>query len=1735
MMSAFKLYYYVFTLFCVLPLAIHAQECGTDQQMKAYLKKHPAYAKLLDYQEHKIQESIKILAQTRTEEQIYQIPIVVHILENGYSLIADSQIKSAVANLNDAFRGRGKFSNSPDTKIEFILAQKTTDCQPTTGIIRVDGRQVAGYEAHGMKKQTQGGDEMALKALSKWNNLDYYNIWIVDKIDGTQQSISGFAYYPETSAKLDGMVILANHFSDSEETLIHEMGHAFNLYHTFEGDNSGTKCPSTSNGCGFGWGDCVEDTQAHQRSTSGTCLSGLNDCISESYDDNIRLNHMNYYCASTRFTEGQKQRMRSAIETTSRYRLVISEGKNPPQAAPQTACIPTPKNLHPDFGIRQINLNNLSINSGSSASDNTHYIDHTCMRVSELKILEKYNLSVSGASTKTHIFGAWADWNNDGDFEDIGETIFKNKTGTNITQPFTVPNHAKLNQKLRFRIRADDFTNTTQLFDCQLVNKGQTEDFAIKVTASGITKPEIEVYEEHIFLPHEQATVNFEPTNTGSFSEKTFRIYNVGNQTLLVDNQQVMFMGSSDFSISQSLPTAITSGNFAEFKVRFTPTSEGNKSVTVAILSNDTDENPYRFSLESKATMPVIQASNSVGILAQNALAKDFGIQNLGDKITHEITLKNIGDGKLQFSDNQAFKLTDSENFKVINFDKTTLEVGEEMTFWVQFNPLLEGVHATTLALFFNSSASPFEISFSGKGVLPKIKLFKDNQLISNYSNQIYFSDIHVGTSVTKTFEIRNTGNGYLKIPNRQIISDNSTICQVIESPNEIIPSQKKASFRLIISPKSIESETVKLTIPNNDPEQTPFIFFITISGNASKIESEYDQKVIDNEAEIIDFGTVILGQKSDKIHIQIKNTGNIKLDISKISVLGLHPTDFQIHFTSSVLNPSESGVLEVIFEPTAKAIREAMIILENNSPYQHPYRLKIKGKGIPIEPDIEVEGIPNQAGSATFSNVGFRAVRRRFTLKNTGILPLNLNQIFQIQGQNATEFQVVTPPNMTVLAPEASTTFEVEMNRKDAQEKTARILIFSNDPDENPYSFTLRSDRIPPPPPTAEEILSYPFPEITVTMEDAHFQLVWWGSYPVQGVQFEIYRSVPNQTEPELIGVIHGAWLQNNVFTDTDKLQAATYYTYSIRAVADDLFSEIQTVQILTPPALPKLDYNKKVCEGNQNYLRVIATENTTHFHWYDAVSSDVPLTNETGEVITSNVFQTPVLTESKTYYVAPVGIQFENPNRVAVLAEIEPKPTAKILADSLIQLCDYEYFMLKAERIKNATYVWYWNGIPRPENTPIIQINRSGNYVLEVKTESCRVFSDTVKLEVLAVPKIEFEPNQSFIFCGEGQVSVQEFPDVEYEWFDSDKNFIKKGNKIKLYYSDSLLIKAIHPNGCAVEKPISVTINPYPPMPLISVNNPICEGENVQFSVASIPNATYSWSGYLLKSKAQNPTLAYSSDLRNGTYHLTVNVNGCESFASVNLIIGSKMDYSIKKQDMSCYGEANGRIKVTSHNQSILTYRIGEFGQMQFGRDAEFDSLSFGNQEVIIENEEGCTEYHDVFIDQPADFLVSVQDDKKITSRWNPVSLEAFGAKRYRWFPAEGLNVDTIANPMANPSETTTYTVIGYDENDCERFAQVSVEVLDADEILPHLILSPNGDGLNDVWKIKNIEYFPNLSIEIYTQMGLKIFEQTPYRNDWDGTWQGKWLPAGTYFYKIYLPEENRILGIGDINLIR
>ncbi|MEO8769570.1 MAG: gliding motility-associated C-terminal domain-containing protein [Ferruginibacter sp.] len=125
---------------------------------------------------------------------------------------------------------------------------------------------------------------------------------------------------------------------------------------------------------------------------------------------------------------------------------------------------------------------------------------------------------------------------------------------------------------------------------------------------------------------------------------------------------------------------------------------------------------------------------------------------------------------------------------------------------------------------------------------------------------------------------------------------------------------------------------------------------------------------------------------------------------------------------------------------------------------------------------------------------------------------------------------------------------------------------------------------------------------------------------------------------------------------------------------------------------------------------------------------------------------------------------------------------------------------------------------------------------------------------------------------------------------------------------------------------------------------------------------------------------------------------------------------------------------------------------------------------------------------------------------------------AGTYLWTPATGLSSATSLNPIANPAETTTYTLTVTTPEGCTNSDVVTVNVKqDIGCTDPMVAFTPNGDGINDIWLVGNQSCYANAAVQVYNRYGSKVFSNDNYKNDWDGRYKGKLLPDGTYYFII------------------
>lgn len=319
-------------------MSVQAQErCATAVYLDS--KKGSAYEQAIKAAENFLRLSAS--QKTASEEVIFRIPIVVHVLyRNSVENISDAAIRSGIAALNRDFRRKNADSTATplqfrhlaaDVQIEFYLATATPAGRATTGIERKATNRQVWMADDKIKRSATGG-------LDAWDSKSYLNIWI-----GNLTGASGFATPPGGDASVDGVVIQYSAFGtlgtaapyNNGRTVVHEVGHWLGLKHIW-GD---TQCGD----------DGVDDTPQQGFFTKG-CPTEFRSSCNNSPAGDMYMNYMDYTndnCMNL-FTLGQRQRMRASLAAGGpRTSLLLSRGLNQPWLA-EAPLMTTEANLYPN-------------------------------------------------------------------------------------------------------------------------------------------------------------------------------------------------------------------------------------------------------------------------------------------------------------------------------------------------------------------------------------------------------------------------------------------------------------------------------------------------------------------------------------------------------------------------------------------------------------------------------------------------------------------------------------------------------------------------------------------------------------------------------------------------------------------------------------------------------------------------------------------------------------------------------------------------------------------------------------------------------------------------------------------------------------------------------------------------------------------------------------------------------------------------------------------------------------------------------------------------------------------------------------------------------------------------------------------------------------------------------------------------------------------------------------------
>ncbi|MEL4307061.1 T9SS type B sorting domain-containing protein [Joostella sp. CR20] len=580
-------------------------------------------------------------------------------------------------------------------------------------------------------------------------------------------------------------------------------------------------------------------------------------------------------------------------------------------------------------------------------------------------------------------------------------------------------------------------------------------------------------------------------------------------------------------------------------------------------------------------------------------------------------------------------------------------------------------------------------------------------------------------------------------------------------------------------------------------------------------------------------------------------------------------------------------------------------------------------------------------------------------------------------------------------------------------------------------------------------------------------------------------------------------------------------------------------------------------VCEATTVYLEVDNYPNETAYNWYKDMAL---IPGEHGPSIE--------VAEPGIYFAEIDYGSYCSTSTASNLVEvyIENSLGVELIGAKKVSLCEDQTYTLTTDLVdETVTYAWYKDDVLiEKNNSNTLEVKGSdpgfaGDYYVEIerpggckeKTSTVQIEAGGFDLDLVATNGTLVLPQQSVLLEANTTAVTPTF-----EWYRNGTLLAGEASKtLEVSVIGDYYVKVTQDDGCTASKTskaISVTEPSAYTATITAPNYTACDASSVTLELTEVATTNADGSPYVLTDEALEnakyqwvynqkelagetaETLTIAKASLNGNYLLKISLEGGKEVSSnaFEVKLGlSEMPVLTASGNVTC--DNGNMIEITSsvknseyqytwyRNNVALTETSATFATNLSGT-YELEVSAYGcsvRSEAFVINE-----FDDsvVTIDAPETIAIPEGDSKLVT---------ASGGEFYQWFDSEN---ELISNaPSVNLSEEGVYTLLA-SVGDCQVVKEVKVtHVLSF--VVPNVI-TPNGDGFNDLWIIPNsYAYQKDITINIYEQSGVTVYSTNDYQNNWPEsssiTYSGSRPPI--YYYKITKGKET--LKQGTITVIK
>jgi len=423
----------------------------------------------------------------------------------------------------------------------------------------------------------------------------------------------------------------------------------------------------------------------------------------------------------------------------------------------------------------------------------------------------------------------------------------------------------------------------------------------------------------------------------------------------------------------------------------------------------------------------------------------------------------------------------------------------------------------------------------------------------------------------------------------------------------------------------------------------------------------------------------------------------------------------------------------------------------------------------------------------------------------------------------------------------------------------------------------------------------------------------------------------------------------------------------------------------------------------------------------------------------------------------------------------------------------CDYTGGSLQINATGGKSPFLYSIDSTTYQSSPVFNNLDTGHYVAYVKDANGCISRQEGNLSSPPVPLVSIGNDSTFCKGDMMELSAPQNAGFTYEWQDKSTNYnytvIKEG-----IYS----VKVTNQFGCSASDTIEVSDKTIPAFTL-GKDTSICEGPfSLDLTPQPFVEGYYSWN-----TGASSVHLAVNAP---GYYRLEVSNYGCT--ASANITITTKIAPTVFLGFDTTLCEGTIYTLDASFGTSVYKWQDGATGSV-------YNVNQPGEYNVTV-NLKGCIAKDTILISYLDKPHFTLGNDTTICPGAQIILNPGVNV------PASYVWQDGSTQPYFKITEPGNYSlqasnVCGIESDD------LYVGAGNCKLLLPDAF-SPNGDGLNDVFKVIFPLQYSQFRFQVFNRFGEKVFETNDITRGWDGSYKGQLQPTGVYTWQIFITENGK-----------